>query len=498
MNKNNDESKKSSKNTIFLFMFAIVVIGLFSVASSGIFNMPNLYTTLAFSNNASNQNITSLDYVYANYFVGDGSFLTNLSVNETTLNDTLQTVTDRGSTTTNDIILTGGKNALIITGDYTQTTPAINGRETLAEYYISDAGNDAFGISQGTSAHREFAPTFYGYKDSDDDIYSINFRAMTNPANDVSMSSVFGLINMEFYRTTSATDPNNGVFTGIQNRKLLTMVTGVEEDRTYPFTLFPSNQIDMLDIHVVDEMTIGNSNNELVGSSAGLTITVGNGDTTKFKQQNGSWQNIEVANIIEHTENSTLQNPLEWFNDVDCLDIAKVPTYDVDYDRPVSKKIEEYDGTTDETYERVITTYPHIIQTGYGCDATKEKAEIRGALGQLNSAFDVIKTSEGVILDADILSAETIYTESKTAKNTETYLDKFNTEIFTKETHPAYENDVAGKPRLNLEDRIVNVEGALEEQNKINENQRQFNLCVINAKNFNKLKDCVANIKVVS
>ena len=80
MNTNNDESKKSSKNAIFLFMFALVVIGLFSVASSGIFNMPNLYTTLAFSNNASNQNITSLDYVYANYFVGDGSGLTDIPV----------------------------------------------------------------------------------------------------------------------------------------------------------------------------------------------------------------------------------------------------------------------------------------------------------------------------------------------------------------------------------------------------------------------------------
>ena len=45
---------------------------------------------------------------------------------------------------------------------------------------------------------------------------------------------------------------------------------------------------------------------------------------------------------------------------------------------------------------------------------------------------------------------------------------------------------------------MVNTEGALEEQNQINENQKQFNLCVINAKNFNKLKDCVANIKVVS
>ena len=102
MNKNNDESKKSSKNTIFLFMFAIVVIGLFSVASSGIFNMPNLYTTLAIDKAL--ENINGLDYVeptdiqdlYNNAMYFDGTNYVNfgniLGIESTGFSGSIKTV----------------------------------------------------------------------------------------------------------------------------------------------------------------------------------------------------------------------------------------------------------------------------------------------------------------------------------------------------------------------------------------------------------------------
>jgi hypothetical protein len=51
----------------------------------------NLEMTLLYGNSAEGQNITNLSYIFADYFVGDGSGLTNLSVNSTTINETCPT-----------------------------------------------------------------------------------------------------------------------------------------------------------------------------------------------------------------------------------------------------------------------------------------------------------------------------------------------------------------------------------------------------------------------
>jgi hypothetical protein len=136
-----------------------------------------------------------------------------------------------------------------------------------------------------------------------------------------------------------------------------------------------------------------------------------------------------------------------------------------------------------------------IIEDGW--DASCEFARLKQAASRLNDALALKDLENKTMIDAEIISAETIYTESKTPKNDKTYLTEFNSAIFDKETHPSFEI-IEGQGRLNFEDRMVRTEGALEEQSQINEIQRQFNQCVVDAQNFNKLKDCVAHIKVVS
>ena len=166
---------------------------------------------------------------------------------------------------------------------------AISGRETFLKVTLADAGNDHFGISNGTGAAGEFAPSFYGYKNSDDDIYSMNFRAMTNAANDASDSSTFGLINLETYRTDSATDPNNGTFSRIENRKIFTITNGVGGSRTNPITVFPDDNVQVVGQFTFARMTTTEKN--------ALTAVEGSAvyDTTLNKLQvrdNSAWVSL--------------------------------------------------------------------------------------------------------------------------------------------------------------------------------------------------------------
>ena len=123
------------------------------------------------------------------------------------------------------------------------TTAIVNTREELMVATVSDSGEDKFGVANGTAANGEFAPTFFGYKDSDDDIYSINLRGMTDATNDASDSSDFGIINIEGYRTDNASDPNNGAFSRIENRKLLTITNGAGGGRTIPVIIAADDNI---------------------------------------------------------------------------------------------------------------------------------------------------------------------------------------------------------------------------------------------------------------
>ena len=107
---------------------------------------------------------------------------------------------------------------------------AIAGREVLMKATVSDAGNDQFGISNGTSSNNNFAPSFYGYKDSTYPaagyIYSLNFRGLVPDAQDTTQTNRFGIVHFEAFKTNNAADPNNGTFNPLTNRKLFTFSNG--------------------------------------------------------------------------------------------------------------------------------------------------------------------------------------------------------------------------------------------------------------------------------
>jgi hypothetical protein len=117
-------------------------------------------------------------------------------------------------------------------------TSSIGVRESLMKFSVSDAGNDAFYIGNGTSTDNTFWPAFAGYGEST--VRSgIQFLGLLPASADASDSSNRGILNFEALRTNNATDPLNGTFSAIQNRKIFTLC-----DFTGPFiTVYPSRNI---------------------------------------------------------------------------------------------------------------------------------------------------------------------------------------------------------------------------------------------------------------
>lgn len=110
-----------------------------------------------------------------------------------------------------------------------EATSQSSTREVLMKATVSDAGNDQFGISNGTSTNSNFAPSFYGYKDSNYGngyIYSMNFRGLVPSSQDTTQTNRFGIIHFETFKSSSATDPNNNLDGGVSNRKLFTFSNG--------------------------------------------------------------------------------------------------------------------------------------------------------------------------------------------------------------------------------------------------------------------------------
>ncbi len=115
---------------------------------------------------------------------------------------------------------------------------SVDTRESLVKMQVSDAGNDAFFISNGTVNNNVFWPAFAGYGESTTRA-GLQFIAYTTASADTSDSSDRGLINFEALRTSSPTDPGNGTFSAIQNRKLFTFSTF-----TGPIiTIMPTNRV---------------------------------------------------------------------------------------------------------------------------------------------------------------------------------------------------------------------------------------------------------------
>jgi len=105
----------------------------------------------------------------------------------------------------------------------------ISGRETLLKANVSDAGNDFFGVGNGTSTAANFAPTFIGYKDSNYGsgyIYSLNFRGLIPTSQDITNINRFGIVHFEVFNTDNAADPNNNLDGAVVNRTLYTFANG--------------------------------------------------------------------------------------------------------------------------------------------------------------------------------------------------------------------------------------------------------------------------------
>ncbi len=101
-------------------------------------------------------------------------------------------------------------------------TAGSSNREEILKAQVSDSGNSAFIITNGTAVDSRFIPNFAGYYDTTDDAFSLQFSGLTSAGNDASDSSSLGLIRFFTSRTDSATDPMNGTLSAIQNRKLFT------------------------------------------------------------------------------------------------------------------------------------------------------------------------------------------------------------------------------------------------------------------------------------
>jgi hypothetical protein len=104
-------------------------------------------------------------------------------------------------------------------------TASVGVRESIMRAKVSDSGDDAFFINNGTVADGRFSPTFGGIQTSTNAGWSLGFNGFTTAANDASDSSSFGLIDFAAFRSSSSTDPFNGTLAGIASRKLFTFRT---------------------------------------------------------------------------------------------------------------------------------------------------------------------------------------------------------------------------------------------------------------------------------
>lgn len=98
----------------------------------------------------------------------------------------------------------------------------LNTRESIMRAGVSDAGNDAFYIGNGTVTAKQFLPVFGGYVESRNTAYSLGFEGLVRDTDDASDSSNFGLIDFMSARTDTAINPINGATSVVQNRKLFT------------------------------------------------------------------------------------------------------------------------------------------------------------------------------------------------------------------------------------------------------------------------------------
>ena len=99
-------------------------------------------------------------------------------------------------------------------------------RENFMKFGTTDAGNDAGYLTNGSLVNSNFLATLSGYTDSSATLGSVQLKGMTSAANDASDSASIGIIDLLSVIAADPIDPNNGNYSSVTNRKLLTIRGG--------------------------------------------------------------------------------------------------------------------------------------------------------------------------------------------------------------------------------------------------------------------------------
>jgi hypothetical protein len=202
-------------------------------------NAGNYYTTLqTYKNNADRI------YTYQNksYTLADSTTLADsVSALRTAVNakgsGTVTSVTlGRGITGTSPITTTGtigldttksytwtGQNTFntsAISSSLFSSTSAASTREQIIKATVSDATNDGWFVYNGTSVDASFIPSFGGICNTNSGRSALQFVGFTTSTNDAGTNP---LIQIQGFRTTSATDPANGTLTTVTTRPIFSV-----------------------------------------------------------------------------------------------------------------------------------------------------------------------------------------------------------------------------------------------------------------------------------
>ena len=122
---------------------------------------------------------------------------------------------------------TTGAGSIVLASSPTLTTPtvdsltinalAVSGRENLLLASVSDDSVSKFGIGNGALTDGKFEPVFWGFTENSA-IRAMVLRGITSTAGD--NAAYLPLVVVQAAKTTSTSDPNNNVTSGIVNRPI--------------------------------------------------------------------------------------------------------------------------------------------------------------------------------------------------------------------------------------------------------------------------------------